>query len=342
MGEAHHRPPPPKRPCADKDLIEAGIHFGQRRSNWNPKMKPYIYGLRNKIHVVDIRQTVKGLLLAKKFVQRTVAEGKDVCFVGTKRQARAAVEKYAQDVGMPYVIERWLGGTLTNYRTIRERLARLEELEKLVESGEIENYSKKMASQLLREQRKITRNLQGIRNMDKHPGCLVVVDVNREINALREARSLGIPTVALIDTDGDPDLADIPIPGNDDSMRSIDVVIRELCEAVTAGKAGRTAEGETEKPAEETTQAGRRRSTRAMYRAEQPAVEPPKADAAAEPAAEPAPAGEPAPVPAAKPVAPAPAAEPRTEAEPPPPAPEEAPEPAPTTPAVGGPESAPQ
>jgi hypothetical protein len=133
-------------------------------------MKPYIYGLRNKIHVVDIRETVKGLLLAKKFVQRVVAEGKDVCFVGTKRQARAAVEKYAQDVGMPYVIERWLGGTLTNYRTIRERLARLEELEKLVESGEIENYSKKMASQLLREQRKITRNLQGIRNMDKHPG----------------------------------------------------------------------------------------------------------------------------------------------------------------------------
>jgi small subunit ribosomal protein S2 len=317
-----------------KDLIEAGIHFGQRRSNWNPKMKPYIYGLRNKIHVVDIRETVKGLLLAKKFVQRVVAEGKDVCFVGTKRQARAAVEKYAQDVGMPYVIERWLGGTLTNYRTIRERLARLEELEKLVESGEIENYSKKMASQLLREQRKITRNLQGIRNMDKHPGCLVVVDVNREINALREARGLGIPTIALIDTDGDPDLVDIPIPGNDDSMRSIDVVVRELCEAVTAGKAGQTAEGESERPAEEPAQTtGRRRSSRSMFRAEQPSAEPPKTDAAPEPA----PPAEAAPV--EKPVAPAPAIEPRSDTAS---TIERAPEPAPTTPATGGPESAPQ
>ena len=320
-----------------KDLIEAGIHFGQRRSNWNPKMKPYIYGLRNKIHVVDIRETVKGLLLAKKFVQRVVAEGKDVCFVGTKRQARAAVEKYAQDVGMPYVIERWLGGTLTNYRTIRERLARLEELEKLVESGEIENYSKKMASQLLREQRKITRNLQGIRNMDKHPGCLVVVDVNREINALREARGLGIPTIALIDTDGDPDLVDIPIPGNDDSMRSIDVVVRELCEAVTAGKAGQAAEGESEKPAEEPAPTtGRRRSSRSMFRAEQPSGDTPMTDAAPEPAP-PADAA-----PAERPVAPAPAIEPRSEPVPPARAIERAPEAAPTTPATGGPESAPQ
>jgi small subunit ribosomal protein S2 len=312
-----------------------------------PTARFAVYGLRNKIHVVDIRETVKGLLLAKKFVQRVVAEGKDVCFVGTKRQARAAVEKYAQDVGMPYVIERWLGGTLTNYRTIRERLARLEELEKLVESGEIENYSKKMASQLLREQRKITRNLQGIRNMDKHPGCLVVVDVNREINALREARGLGIPTIALIDTDGDPDLVDIPIPGNDDSMRSIDVVVRELCEAVTAGKAGQTAEGESERPAEEPAQTtGRRRSSRSMFRAEQPSAEPPKTDAAPEPA----PPAEAAPV--EKPVAPAPAIEPRSDTastiergpEPAPPAPaiERAPEPAPTTPATGGPEPAPQ
>jgi small subunit ribosomal protein S2 len=303
-----------------KDLIEAGIHFGQRRSNWNPKMKPYIYGLRNKIHVVDIRETVKGLLLAKKFVQRTVAEGKDVCFVGTKRQARAAVEKYSQDVGMPYVAERWLGGTLTNYRTIRERLARLEELEKLVESGEIENYSKKMASQLLREQRKITRNLQGIRNMDKHPGCLVVIDVNREINALREARGLGIPTIALIDTDGDPDLVDLPIPGNDDSMRSIDVIIRELCESVTAGKAGRNAEGEGEKPADEPAQANKRRSTRAMFRAEQPAPETPAVEVPTEAAPVPAPvATPPAPAPEAAPPAPAP------EAAPPAPAPEAAP-----------------
>jgi len=255
-------------PSIVKDLIEAGIHFGQRRSNWNPKMKPYIFGLRNKIHVVDIRETVRGLLLAKKFIQRTVAEGKDICFVGTKRQARAAVEQYAKDVGMPWVTERWVGGTLTNSRTIRERLKRLVELEELEESGEIEHYSKKMASQLLRERRKITRNLQGIRNMDKHPGCLVIIDVNRETNALREARSLGIPTIALIDTDGDPDLVDIPIPGNDDSMRSIDVIVRELCEAVKLGKTGRTPQ--IDAPVTETsTDAARRRSPRSMFRSDE-------------------------------------------------------------------------
>ncbi len=261
-------------PSLVKDLIEAGLHYGQRCSSWNPKMKPYIFGLRNKIHVVDIRQTVRGLLLAKKFLQQTVADGKDVCFVGTKRQARAAVEKYAKDVGMPWVTERWVGGTLTNSRTIRERLKRLVELEELEESGEIANYSKKMASQLLRERRKITRNLQGIRNMDKHPGCLVIIDVNREINALREARSLGIPTIALIDTDGDPDLVDIPIPGNDDSMRSIDVIVRELCEAVSLGKTGRAEQIETPVP-ETPAAADRRRSQRTMFRSDEAA--PPEA-----------------------------------------------------------------
>jgi small subunit ribosomal protein S2 len=254
-----------------KDLIEAGIHFGQRRSNWNPKMAPYIFGERNKIHIIDIRHTIKGLLLAKKFIQNTVADGKDVCFVGTKRQARGSVQKYAEDVGMPYVIERWLGGTLTNFRTIRERLKRLEELEHLVESGEIETYSKKMTSQLLREKRKITRNLQGIRTMEKLPGAMVVIDVSRELNALREAHSLGIPTVCLVDTDGDPDLVDIPIPGNDDSMRSIEVIVRELCDAVTRGKAGRAASAKGEQP-EEGQSGGRRRSMRSQYRADDSSV----------------------------------------------------------------------
>ena len=268
-----------------KDLIESGIHYGQRRSNWNPKMGPYIFGVRNRIHIIDIRQTIKGLLAAKRFIMRTVASGRDVCFVGTKRQARGAIEKYASDMGMPYVTERWLGGTLTNFRTIRERLKRLEELESLVETGELDTYSKKMASTLLREKRKITRNLQGIRNMDKLPGCLVVVDVNREVNALREARSLGIPTICLIDTDGDPDLVDIPIAGNDDSMRSIDVIVRELCNAASQGKVGAP-----EIEVEDTTQTGRRRSTRAQFRADQaapeevePAGESPSTTATAEP-----------------------------------------------------------
>ncbi|MHC5114117.1 MAG: 30S ribosomal protein S2 [Planctomycetota bacterium] len=263
-----------------KDLIQAGIHFGQRRSNWNPKMGPYIFGERNKIHIIDIRQTIKGLLLAKKFVQNTVAEGKDICFVGTKRQARGAVEKYAIDVGMPYVIERWLGGTLTNFRTIRERLKRLEELENLVESGEIETYSKKMTSQLLREKRKITRNLQGIRTMSRLPGALFVVDVRREVNALREARSLGIPTICLVDTDGDPDMVDIPIPGNDDSMRSIEVVIREICDAVNRGKAGRSASEKGAETEDQSQQQQRRRSSRSQFRADDSSV--PAADAPTE------------------------------------------------------------
>lgn len=223
-----------------KDLVEAGIHFGQRSSNWNPKMGPYIYGKRNQIHIIDLRETVKGLLLAKKFVSKTVAEGWDVCFVGTKRQAREVIRRRATDVKMHWVVERWLGGTLTNFRTIRTRLKRLVELERIEESGELAtSYSKKMESQLRREKRKILRNLEGIRNMNKLPGVIVAVDVRREINALMEARKLGIPTICLIDTDGDPDLVDIPIPGNDDSMRSIDVVIRELCEAVVEGKSQR-------------------------------------------------------------------------------------------------------
>jgi small subunit ribosomal protein S2 len=253
-----------------KELIEAGIHFGQRRSNWNPKMRPYIFATRNQIHIIDIKETIKGLLLARKLVNKVVADGKDVVFCGTKRQAQAAIEKYCNDIGCPYVTERWLGGTLTNFRTIRERLKRLEELDRLIESGEIKSYSKKMESQLLREQKKIHRNLNGIRNMANLPGAMVVVDVNRERNALHEARNLGIPTICLIDTDGDPDLADIPIPGNDDSMRSIDVVVRELCAAVAEGKAKRAlaaaeaGEGDGGDDAAPT----RRRSSRSQFRAD--------------------------------------------------------------------------
>jgi small subunit ribosomal protein S2 len=270
-----------------QELIEAGIHFGQRRSNWNPKMAPYIHGVRNQIHILDVRESIKGLLLAKRFIEKTVAGGKDVCFVGTKRQARGAIEQYAADVGMPYVTERWLGGTLTNFRTIRERLKRLEELDRLVESGEMKNYSKKMESQLLRERKKIQRNLGGVRAMTRLPGALIVVDTNREKNALLEAKSLGIPTVCLVDTDGDPDLVDIPVPGNDDSMRTIDIIIREMCDAVTKGKEGRaTSAGES--PVGDAPRDGgrdgrdggrdggapRRRSSRSQFRAGEAAAAP--------------------------------------------------------------------
>jgi small subunit ribosomal protein S2 len=218
-----------------QDLIDAGIHFGQRSSNWNPKMAQFIYGKRNGIHIIDIKETIKGLLLAKKLIAKNVAEGKDICFVGTKRQAKNVLETRVPDVKMHYVSERWLGGTLTNFRTIRQRLRRLEELDAIAERDNFASYSKKMESQLKREQAKIKRNLDGIRRMDKLPGVMVVVDVKSEVTALREAKKLGITTIALIDTDGDPDLVDIVIPGNDDSMRSIDVVIRELCLAITEG-----------------------------------------------------------------------------------------------------------
>ena len=253
-----------------QELIDAGIHFGQRRSNWNPRMAPYIWDTRNGISIIDIKETIKGLLLAKRFLQKTVSSGKDVVFVGTKRQAKGAIEQHATDVGMPYVTERWLGGTLTNFRTIRERLKRLEELEGLIETGEIRKYSKKMESQLSREQKKIFRNLNGVRTMTRLPGAMVVIDVNRELNALSEARNLGIPTVCLIDTDGNPEFADIPIPGNDDSMRSIDVVIRELCGAIKEGKSQRVADDG--KPAEAGDAAPRRRSNRSQFRSDEPAA----------------------------------------------------------------------
>ena len=257
------------------ELIEAGIHFGQRRSNWNPKMAPYIHSIRGGIHIIDIKETVKGLLLAKKFVSRVSAEGKDIVFVGTKRQARAAVEEHCIDTKLPYVTERWLGGTLTNFRTIRERLKRLVELEALVESGEIKTYSKKMESQLMREMRKIFRNLNGIRNMSKLPAAVIGIDVTREVNALHEARNLGIPTICLIDTDGDPDLVDIPVPGNDDSMRSIDIFVREICGAVTDGRAMRPQKEDQEGGAQDGGgQAPRRRSSRSQFRADEPSPPP--------------------------------------------------------------------
>lgn len=250
-----------------QDLIEAGIHFGQRASGWNPKMQPFIYGKRNGIHIIDIKETVKGLLLAKKYIARTVAEGKDICFVGTKRQAKSVIETRVPDVKMHYVTERWLGGTLTNFRTIRLRLKRLEELETIQQKDNFASYSKKMESQLKREQKKIQRNLEGIRHMEKLPGAMVVIDVRRELTALKEARKLGIPTICLLDTDGDPDLADIAIPGNDDSMRSIDVVIRELCMAVAEGRQQRQGAPEsagTSEPASDQP----RRSRRAQFRAD--------------------------------------------------------------------------
>ena len=265
-----------------KELVDAGIHFGHRSTHWCPKMAPYIFGKRNKIHIIDVKETIKGLLLARKFLTKTVASGKDVMFVGTKRQARGIIEKHATEAGMPYVTERWLGGTLTNYSTIRQRLKRLEELERIEESGEINSYSKKMESQLRREKTKITRNLGGIREMTKLPGAMIIIDVNHEHNAVLEARKLGIPTVCLIDTDSDPEFADIPIPGNDDAMRAIEVIISSLAAAVNEGKTQRVEKAGGKDDSAE--QKPKRRSKRAQFSADEPA---PEADAGApaEPAA---------------------------------------------------------
>ncbi|NRA57825.1 MAG: 30S ribosomal protein S2 [Phycisphaerales bacterium] len=258
-----------------KDLIEAGIHFGQRSSAWNPKMNRYIYDRRNGIHIIDIKETVKGLLLSKRFLAKVVADGKDICFVGTKRQAKDILEERVKDVGMHCVTERWLGGMLTNFRTIRTRLKRLEELEAIEQEDNFASYSKKMESQLRREMSKISRNLDGVRAMDKLPGALMIIDVKREMTAIREARKLGIPTIALIDTDGDPDVVDIPIPGNDDSMRSIDVVVRELCKSIAEGKQGRSLSEAANKDGEgEAEAAPRRRSKRAQYAADAPTPAP--------------------------------------------------------------------
>jgi len=224
-----------------RQLVDSGIHYGHRVSRWNPKMSPYIYGKRNTIHIIDIRETVKGLLRAKKYIAQTVAKGEDVLFVGTKRQAKLLVQQQAQRVGMPFVTERWLGGTLTNFRTIRSRLQRLEILEREEADGTLMQYSKKMIASRQRETRKIRRNLDGVRTLTKLPGALVIIDVHREHNAVKEAKKLKIPTICLIDTDSDPDFADIPIPGNDDAIRAIDTVLIQLADAVEEGKRGRVA-----------------------------------------------------------------------------------------------------
>jgi small subunit ribosomal protein S2 len=252
-----------------KALLEAGVHYGHRASRWNPKMRPYIYGKRNLIHIIDLRETVRGLLRAYKYLSQIVARGGLVMFVGTKRQAKEIIEREAGRAGMPFVSERWLGGTLTNYRTIRNRLKRLQELEamwlpaganparedlnayiagllteagkldpaKAPDSSDIRTHSKKMISTLSRELLKIRRNLMGIRDMIKLPDALVIVGPNKEHIAVKEAKRMGVTTIALIDTDSDPDPVDLPIPGNDDSIRSIEVVIAKLADACLEGRA---------------------------------------------------------------------------------------------------------
>ena len=199
-------------------------------------MRTYIFGKRNQIHIVDIRETIKGLVRACNFLTQLSQTGKQIVFVGTKRQAKSLVQAEAQRTGMHFVSERWLGGTLTNYHTIRSRLKRLEELESLEQTGAIEQYSKKRISALRRERKKITRNLEGLRNLKALPSALVIVDVRREHIAVQEAKKLGIPIVGLVDTDCDPTDIDIVIPGNDDAYRSVQQLLKILGDSVILGR----------------------------------------------------------------------------------------------------------
>jgi len=219
-----------------RELISAGVHFGHNANRWNPRMEPFIFSRRGQIHIIDVRKTLAGLVIAKKLLMEVVSSGKDVVFVGTKRQAQKAVEASAVKCGMHYVSDRWLGGTLTNFRTIRSRVQRLTELETMQQEGTLESQSKKQASRLKRELRKIKVNMEGIRKMSRLPGAVVVVDGKKEYLALREAKKLGIPTVGIIDTDCDPDTVDVVIPANDDSIRAINLILNELADAVAAGK----------------------------------------------------------------------------------------------------------
>ncbi len=231
-----------------QELIEAGVHFGHRTSRWNPKMKPFLAGKRNQIHIIDLKETVKGLIKATHFLKTITTEGYDVLFVGTKRGAKSVIRTEAMRGNCPFVTERWLGGTLTNFDTIRGRLQRLEELESLEKSAEMATYSKKEISSHNREKRKLVKNLDGIRTMSNLPGALVVVDPRREHIAVREANRMNIPIVALVDSDCDPEPIDLPIPANDDAMRSVTLLVKRLADACEQGKkAAKARQGEIQR-----------------------------------------------------------------------------------------------
>lgn len=215
-----------------KELLEAGVHFGHRTHRWNPKMKRYIYGGRNGIYIIDLHQTLKLFEDARQFIQDVVLQGEVVLFVGTKKQAQEAVESSAVQCGMFHVSQRWLGGMLTNYKTIQTRIARLRELEKMDRDGLLDALTKKEAAKLREERDKLERFLGGIKDMPKLPGAIYIVDLKKERIALLEARKLGIPVVAIVDTNCDPDEVDYVIPGNDDAIRAIKLISGKIAEAI--------------------------------------------------------------------------------------------------------------
>lgn len=241
-----------------KELLEAGVHFGHQTRRWNPKMKPFIFGARNGIHIIDLQKTVKLFATAYEFVVRNVSEGYAVLFVGTKKQAHDAIVEESERCGMFCVVNRWLGGTLTNFQTIRKSVARLKELESMKREGTIHRYTKKEILKMEKELLKLEKNLGGIKNMDELPGAVFVVDPKRERIAVREARKMGIPVVAIADTNCDPDEIDLVIPGNDDAIRAIRLICSKIANACIEGHnlAEERLKAETERQKEQETTEG--------------------------------------------------------------------------------------
>ncbi|NOY13629.1 MAG: 30S ribosomal protein S2 [Deltaproteobacteria bacterium] len=229
-----------------KQLLEAGVHFGHQTKRWNPKMKPYIFGARNGIYIVDLQKTVRYFKTACQFIQDTVAGGEKVLFVGTKKQAQDAIVEESLRAGQYYVNNRWLGGMLTNFATIKASIDRLKKIEAMVADGTIEQYTKKEALQLEREREKLEKNLGGIKNMTKLPGAVFIIDPKKEAIAVKEANKLGIPVVAVVDTNCDPDNIDYIIPGNDDAIRAIRLFAGKMAESCIEGTQRRKDQKQTE------------------------------------------------------------------------------------------------
>jgi small subunit ribosomal protein S2 len=219
-----------------KELLEAGVHFGHQSKRWNPKMKKFIYSSRNDIHVIDLHKSIPLIEKAYEFLRNSATHNGTVLFVGTKKQAQEAVEEEAKRCGMFFVNQRWMGGTLTNFKTLKKNIARLNEIEKMKEDGTFEKLPKKEVIMIEREHRKLVRGLGGIREMTGLPAAVFIVDTKKEQTAVNEARKLEIPVVAIVDTNADPDEVDYPIPGNDDAIRSIKLLTSIVAEAVIAGR----------------------------------------------------------------------------------------------------------
>ena len=234
-----------------KELLEAGVHFGHQTKRWNPKMKPFIFDARNGIHIIDLSKSLTQLEAACDYLASVVGKGGQILFVGTKKQAQEAVKESAKACGQLFVTERWLGGTLTNLKTLKRSLNRLKQIEKMEADGSINDYVKQEQSAIRREAARLVKNLDGVRNMEKFPSALFIVDIKREHNAVAEARKLKIPIVAIVDTNCDPNLVDYPISGNDDAIRSVRMILSTVTQTITQARAEYEAKYARRKTSEE-------------------------------------------------------------------------------------------